>query len=238
MIQQGHTTRSLGKAGILCVTGAVVLLPLALSRAQQSERTAREAPASTTQPTGEDHIDPVLRAQLDRQLPQVEFNGVGLTDVIDFLRDVSGANIVVNWKDLEAAGIDRNSPVTVKLRNIKFSKALSVILDSLFLSNAKQGSLLWRADGNILTILSTGDAGKVIRRTYDVHDLAAEGGKADSLVRMITGSIDAGSWKDNGGTTGTIKFEGGKLVITQTQANQEAVANLLARARELFKNGR
>ena len=51
--------------------------------------------------------------------------------MVDFLRDVSGANIFVNWKSLEGAGVDRNAPVTAKLRNVKFSKALSIILDSV-----------------------------------------------------------------------------------------------------------
>ena len=235
MIQQGNGNRNLGTTGTLCVCAAALLLPLALSRAQQAE----QAPSNTrsagapTQPTAEPEVDPVLLRQLDRQLPEVQFDGVGLNDVIDFLRDVSGANIVVNWKGLEAAGIDRNAPVTAKLRNVKFSKTLNAILDS---AGGKSGLLVWRPEGNIITITAGSEGGKVVQRTYDVHDLVADGGKADSLVRMITGSIDADSWKDNGGKTGTIKLEAGKLVVTQTEANQKSISNLLARARELLRD--
>ena len=240
MIQQGKGNRSFGTAGIVCVCAAALLLPLALSRAQQPDRPALNASAApaTTQPEAQPDIDPVLRNQLDRQLPEVNFDGVGFSDVTDFLRDVTGANIVVNWKSLEAAGVDRNTPVTVRLRQIKFAKALSVILDSALLSNGKSGSLVWRADGNVLIIAAASEGGKVVQRTYDVHDLLANAGKADSLFRMITGSIDADSWKDNGGKTGAIKLEAGKLVITQTEDNQKAIANLLARARELLKTDR
>ena len=65
---------------------------------------------------GENKEDRAVQAQLDRPLPELQFDGVGFSDVIDFLRDVSGANIFVNWKSLEAAGVDRNAPVTARLR--------------------------------------------------------------------------------------------------------------------------
>ena len=235
MIQQGNGTRTLGPMGIACASAAALLLPLTLSRAQRSEHAtpaaASQGPA--TQPGSETDIDPVLHRQLDRQLPELSFDGVGLSDVIDFLRDVSGANVFVNWKSLEAAGIDRNAPVTARLRNIKFSKALSVVLDS---AGGKMGLLNWAPDGNIIMI--TAGSNKVEQRTYDVKDLvAADGGKEDSLIRMITDSIDADSWTNNGGKVGTIKIDHGKMVILQTEANQKAIANLLARARELLKGG-
>ena len=41
----------------------------------------------------------------------MNFSGVAFADVIDFLRDVSGANIHVDWKILEAAGIGKDAPV-------------------------------------------------------------------------------------------------------------------------------
>ena len=59
---------------------------------------------------GDNKDDRAVQAQLDRTLPDVKFDGVGFSDVIDFLRDVNGANIFVNWKALEGAGIDKNAP--------------------------------------------------------------------------------------------------------------------------------
>ena len=38
------------------------------------------------------------RVLLDRELPAINFAGVSLRDALDFLRDVSGANMHVNWK--------------------------------------------------------------------------------------------------------------------------------------------
>ena len=46
--------------------------------------------------------------QLSTRLPELNFQGVTLNDALDFMRDVSGANITVNWKALEGRG----SPAT------------------------------------------------------------------------------------------------------------------------------
>jgi general secretion pathway protein D len=114
-------------------------------------------------------IDRAVQAQLDRQLPELTFDAVGFSDVIDFLRDVSGANLFVNWKSLEAAGIDRNTPVTARLRNIKFSKALSIILDSVGGGQTKLG---YTVDEGVITISTLDDLSKnVAVRVYDIRDL-------------------------------------------------------------------
>jgi hypothetical protein len=66
---------------------------------------------------------------LGRELPEVTFADVPFQDVIDFLRDVTGATIDVDWKALGAAGVVKNKPVNVRARGIKFSQALRLILD-------------------------------------------------------------------------------------------------------------
>src|SRR5204862_7501884 len=71
------------------------------------------------------------QALLDKPLPEIRFHDAALADAIDFMRDVTGANITVNWSTIEAAGIDRKKPVTESLRNIKGSRALKAILDSV-----------------------------------------------------------------------------------------------------------
>src|SRR5436190_17297133 len=67
-------------------------------------------------------------ASLNRTLPEVKFDGVALVDAVDFLRDITDANIVVNWKALEAAGVTRETLVNIKLRGVTLRKALTLIL--------------------------------------------------------------------------------------------------------------
>ncbi|HET6252297.1 MAG TPA: hypothetical protein VFE47_31715 [Tepidisphaeraceae bacterium] len=62
--------------------------------------------------------------QLDRQIPVATFQGVGLSDVFDFMRDVSGADFEIDWQQIEAAGINRNATIDLSLKNQRFCVAL------------------------------------------------------------------------------------------------------------------
>ena len=226
---------------------------------------------------GEDPEDRAVLAQLDRPLPEVNFDGAGFTDVIDFLRDVSGANIFVNWRALENAGVDRNAPVTARLRNIKFSKALTIILDSVSGGSVPLG---YTIDDGVITISTGEDLDRnTITRVYDIRDLiidipdfteapdfslqsttdqASQGGGGgggglfqnssdrtgqpdegrtrqemiDEITRLITETVSPDSWRDAGGSTGSIRELQGQLIVTQTPENQRQLVALLEQLRE------
>lgn len=72
-----------------------------------------------------------LDAALDRVLPDVNLAAVPFEDVIWFLRDITGVNYHVNWIALEAAGIDRNTAVTLRLKEVKLRRILELILKDL-----------------------------------------------------------------------------------------------------------
>lgn len=121
------------------------------------------------QERGDTNESRAVQASLDRTLPEVHFDGAAFSDVIDFLRDVSGANVYVNWKSLEGAGIDKNAPVTTNLRNVKFSTALKVILDSVGGATTKLG---YTIEDGVITISTGDDLSKVtLTRVYDIRDL-------------------------------------------------------------------
>src|SRR5438477_10055494 len=66
------------------------------------------------------------RLALNMNLPTLNFSGVAFGDVIDFLRDVSGANIHVDWKALETAGVGKDAVINVRLRSVTMRKVLSL----------------------------------------------------------------------------------------------------------------
>jgi len=43
-------------------------------------------------------------------------------NALDFMRDVSGANITVNWKALEASGMTRDAQVNLHLTGITLAR--------------------------------------------------------------------------------------------------------------------
>jgi len=73
---------------------------------------------------------PKTQQALERVLPELHFNANSFSDVVDFMRDVGGANLFVDWKAVEAAGVKRDAPLTLKLRSIPQREALRLIIDS------------------------------------------------------------------------------------------------------------
>jgi uncharacterized membrane protein YgcG len=108
------------------------------------------------------------RHELNAVLPEVTFNGVALTDSLDFIRDVSGLNLTVNWKALEEAGITRDTPVTLRLRSIPVRKALQMVL-----SEAGGGDkLTYDMDDGVLEVTTTELADqRMFTKVYPVEDL-------------------------------------------------------------------
>jgi hypothetical protein len=74
---------------------------------------------------------PTIPAELDRRMPEINFAGQGLGDVVDFMRDVTGLKIVVDWEALRAAKVDRLTPVSARVKDAKVSTMIAVILDDV-----------------------------------------------------------------------------------------------------------
>jgi predicted regulator of amino acid metabolism with ACT domain len=195
-----------------------------------------ESKPPTTAPAG-DRAQSGVRIT-EKKLPELRFDNVGLSDVFDFLRDVTGASIFVNWKKIEAAGVDRNAPVSARLRDIEFQKALRVILDSV----SEKAKLDFILDDGVITISTQDDLqSKVVTRVYDVRALDNWRKNAvpatrptdakDPLVGMITGTIDPTSW----GKTGDVREVSGQLIVVATEENHKLVANLLDNLKRLAR---
>jgi Flp pilus assembly secretin CpaC/tetratricopeptide (TPR) repeat protein len=232
-----------------------------------SERRERSVAAER----GELTEDSETVKRLDQRLPEINMNGVPFTDVVDFLRDVTQANIFVNWKALEASGIGRDAPVTARLRDVKFSKALRTILDDV---SGGAVPLSYTIDEGVITISTEEDLSKnVLTRVYDIRDLIINvpdfeaptftlqgsstgggggggnlfgggGGQGqgqqgqtrqdleEAIISLIQDTVASDSWKDNGGTVGSIRSLGGQLIVTQTPENQRDLVRLLEQLRE------
>jgi hypothetical protein len=204
-----------------------------------------------------------MRADLDRTLPELKFDAAAFSDVMESLRDQTHLNLLVDWRALESAGIDRNTPVTTRVRNVKFSKALRIILDHVGGDTVKLG---YAIDGNVLNV-STADAlaKDTVTRVYDIRDLIIEipnfteapnfsigdahypqsrpskqpvseddrrAERIKEITDLVKETVDADSWRENGGSVGSIRVLQGQLIVTQTQENQNALVTLLEQLRE------
>ena len=68
---------------------------------------------------------------LGKALPEVTFKDVAFDDIVQFLQDVTGALIEVDWKSLADAGVMKNQRVNMRARELKVSQALRLVLDDI-----------------------------------------------------------------------------------------------------------
>lgn len=90
-----------------------------------------------------------IAEQLRQPVPEVNFDGTPFDDVVDFLRDVTGANIFVDWNALDKAKVDRQTPVNLRLINLPLDQTLRLILDS---AAGDKAVLDFKVEGNVITV--------------------------------------------------------------------------------------
>ena len=112
------------------------------------------------------------RAVRPAPVREFKFDNTPVERVIDFLRDLSGANFSVNWASLEQAGIARDTPITLKVQNVSIARMLDLVMEQLSAGRGKFDSVYWIIDRGVVSI-ATGNAfnNKQIVRMYDVADL-------------------------------------------------------------------
>jgi hypothetical protein len=102
--------------------------------------------------------DPGAQKVLGQVLPEFHFNANSLDDVIDFLKDVTGANLYVEWTPLAAAGVKRDAKISVRARGLPLGHVLRLILDEA--AAGKEG-VAFRRVGHVV-VISTNERIKVL----------------------------------------------------------------------------
>ena len=190
-------------------------------------------PAAEAAPAREP-VDPAMEALLEREMPEVNFDSVALSDVIDFLRDVTASNIAVDWRGFEAAGIDRNVPVSMKLKSVPFKDVLKILLKDL------SPEVRFDVEGNVIRISAppadkpaAARAAKLERRTYNVADILGSAVERKSeLVELLLQDVQPDAWRKNGaGGTASVTVFGEDLVVNASAEVHRDVEALLKHLR-------
>ena len=187
--------------------------------------------------------DQIARAKLEQPLSSLRIDKMPLAKFVEGLEAATQCTIDVNWNALQAVGIDRNTEVTLHVDNATWHKALTTALNRAGGNNASLG---YTVDDGSLVISTKEDLNSSRFQTvrlYDIRDFAsfqalrqypfgvAEQVRSDlvtSLTDTIKSAIAPDSWRDNGGTIGSIRELNGILIVNQSSENQLAIQQLLA----------
>jgi hypothetical protein len=150
---------------ILAVITATLGLTLGASAQPAPEpKDQSTRPGTTKPPKSESDLRRFLRTQIE----QVEWDDTPFSEVIDWLREHGQVNVVVRWNVLQEQGIDQDSPVSLRLKDVKVATILSEALAQL--SQTKE--LRYLGVGRTLTISTRQDLNKrLYTRAYSVNDL-------------------------------------------------------------------
>jgi len=117
-------------------------------------------------------VESARRPGRSRPPGTISFDQTPLHMVMDFLRDLSGLNIHVNYRSLEVIGTTRDTPVTLKARGLSLRRVLDLVVGQLGAGRDRYASVYWIVDEGVVHV-GTGDSfnQRLHTRIYDVSDL-------------------------------------------------------------------
>ncbi len=233
-------------AGLFCAVWFASTLPAQEQKAAaQGERRAVSDEAAQKQE--------ILR-KLETTKVTLDFTGTSLQDVMDFLREMTGLNFVIDPRVTDNLTAEQLA-VTIRLTDVSLKSALRIIL------KMRELTLIYR-HGVLVVIHESDLADTVVMRVYDVRDLLVKikdfpgpnielkmnevgtefpddtfgnGSNPtedpDFITNLIKTHTCSKSWEENPKVS--IALSNGLLVVAQTPAGHKEVLNLLNRLREM-----
>lgn len=117
----------------------------------------------------------VVNTRVERAMQaEVDFiyGEVTVGQVVDYLRDVTGTNIVANWPELEIAGIDQHTPVDLSVRDITAEQMLRLMIRQIGAEQFDEDKPGYMIHDGVLVITTRREIDLVTEVwVYDVRDL-------------------------------------------------------------------
>lgn len=166
------------------------------------------------------------------QRAPLDFDDVPLNALIDYFRDVTKLDILIDRKALAESGIALESPISIHTESADYKSAFRLVLDELGLTWTFRGEIVWVTTKACDPMLTT--------KIYDVRDLMeiSPSGAFDCepLIHLVTGCIAQTTWDEVGGPGAIVPYRGNNiraLVISQTIEVHEEIASLFSDLRHL-----
>ncbi|MEX2388078.1 MAG: hypothetical protein WD534_09380, partial [Phycisphaeraceae bacterium] len=120
---------------------------------------------------GESEANRQVQQALREPLP-VDFEAHRLVNVIDYFQSTTGQNFFVNWRALESAGVDQDTPIDLQLANVPADQALRLVLQQ---ASSDFEPVRYSLIDGIVHISTESDLQRTTdTRVYDVRDLLVQ----------------------------------------------------------------
>lgn len=141
-----------------------------------------------------------LNRMLETIQPEINFEEQPFDQVVDFLTDLNQANIAVDWQDLQNSGIDRDKPVSLRLRDVSLRTVLNEVLTQI----GGDVPVSFAAGNGLLRIATKEklDRNKFIL-VYDIRDLIVDIPHFARAPQLDLGGVSDGA-SDGGGSGNNI----------------------------------
>jgi type II secretory pathway component GspD/PulD (secretin) len=162
--------------------------------------------ADMTEDGSESEANRRAALQLKEAVP-INFEGNRLVNVIDYLRNTTGANFFVNWPALEEVGVEQDSPVSLQLANVPAEQALRLVLQQVG-QIAQFDPIGYSIIEGVVTIDTVRNLKKTTdTRVYDIRDLLVQvpnfsNAPAFDLNEALSNTNSGGSNQGGGGGGG------------------------------------
>ena len=236
-------------------TVAAGLLAALLTACGLSPNTTSPDPsesARSQQPTTPPRVAPLRDsgvAALNERY-DLSVRGVPFVDTIEYLRQQTGLQIEVDWATLEAAGLERSSPISLWLQQVEAGAFLRLVLQQV--SSAMDDAFVAFAteEDGIIRITAEDAHPPLTTRTYDIRSFLGREGSAPpanltpavpvddrtpdqivktqlaELIQKTVGQLD--EWGEHGGSMSSIRQDESALVVTTSERNHAHIQRLLA----------
>jgi hypothetical protein len=181
----------------------------------------------------EAQIEEVLRAKCD-----LEFTELPLIDALRRLAEQRQVQLCIDHRAIADEGFGEEAPVTCSIKGLPLRTALQLLLDEL--------DLIYLIRHEVLFVTTKTEAERLLKvKVYPIFDLVVRPPNASvnhpdldfqTLIESITTNIEPTTWDEVGGPGAIQQFtNSGALVIAQTPAIHEEIAQYLKAHREIRK---
>lgn len=149
---------------------------------------------------------------MNMELPDISFEGQPFDQVMDWVASVTGLNVQVRWQTLENAGVERDKPISIRVKKMPVRTILWMVINE---AGGPDLKLAYRASGNLLIVSTADELGKeMLIRVYDVADLLVQVPNFTDAPKIGLGS---GQGQQGGGGIGGQGGGGGQSIFSGGQ---------------------